>query len=73
MTRLEAERSALERANAALSEAASRRAPEYRPGESAAIEQLEQLRGQLERERKQRSQAEADFEELLGTIEELRG
>ena len=42
--------------------------PEY----SAAIDKLQWLQEELEREKQQRHQAEHDFEELVGTVAELR-
>jgi len=45
----------------------------FQPGQSAALEELDRLRRELEREKAQRSQAERDFEELLGTVEEMAG
>jgi len=41
----------------------------FRPGQSAALKELDWLRRELEREKAQRSQAEQDFEELLGTVD----
>jgi chromosome segregation ATPase len=45
----------------------------FQPVQSAALEELDRLRRELEREKVQRSQAERDFEELLGTVEEMAG
>jgi len=54
-------------------QAPGRQVAAFRPGQSAALEELDRLRRELEREKAQRSQAERDFEELLGTVEEMAG
>lgn len=75
---LEEERAALQQANTTLQLKAGIRGqgrctePAYRAGQSAAIDELHRLREELQREKLQRNQAEQDFEELLGTIDELQ-
>ena len=81
LARLDKDRALLKQANLqlqaqldSLSRPGGNQGPQdcYQPGQSAAIDELHRLKAELEREKLQRSQAEQDFEELLGTIDELR-